>query len=613
MVLWRLLRVVWANVLRNKRSFLFSSVGLVVGVGTFTFFVALGAGIKDGVLNRIYPVNQIEVEPATVGLLGLREEVVDTASFGPGTVRTFEALGDVVAVYPKLRSKLQARLWGGRSIFGYDARTEAFFDGLDPALVTSELQAVERVAAKRERSAMRRPVPCLRDDECPLGQECGPSGACRRVEYWRRFAAPDMAVGCAREGDGRRCLAGETCLGGLCRVPCEGGCPTGEICAAVPGCATDGCRACAPVCAADGDCGSTRSCVTGSDGARSCQRLACTLERPEAQFSHRSRDGRGRVLGRCANGVPPGDPACEPSSCPPGTYCAPHSIKSAEGTCERPLPVVLSPFLIEVFNTAVASSLGLQPIDGTDALLGVQFRIQLGNSFFADDLPEDQQIVRRTEITGFSSKALDFGATFPLDVVRRINARYKGTAAAERYDTFIIETAGNEDVSALVADLEGRGFALSRKSQDARKAADVLFILTVVFSFISLVIMAVAAVNITHTFLMIVTERRHEIGIMRAVGASRADIRRIVLAEAALLGVFGGAVGELLGFAASRGVNLAARAFLGQVPFKPDDFFVYEASTLASGVLFALVFCLLGASIPARRAARLDPAVVLTS
>ena len=71
-----------------------------------------------------------------------------------------------------------------------------------------------------------------------------------------------------------------------------------------------------------------------------------------------------------------------------------------------------------------------------------------------------------------------------------------------------------------------------RLLEDARKAADLLFILTVVFSFISLVIMFVAAVNIMHTFLTLVTERRYEIGIMRAVGATRGDIRKLFLLEA---------------------------------------------------------------------------------
>ena len=114
----RVLQAVFGNIARNRRAFVLSSVGLVIGVATLTFFVHLGMGIQEGVLNRIFPVNQIEVEPKTVGIVGLREEVVDRSRLGAQLVHQFEALPDVTRVYPKLRSKFQARLWGGEALFG---------------------------------------------------------------------------------------------------------------------------------------------------------------------------------------------------------------------------------------------------------------------------------------------------------------------------------------------------------------------------------------------------------------------------------------------------------------------------------------------------------------
>ena len=87
------------------------------------------------------------------------------------------------------------------------------------------------------------------------------------------------------------------------------------------------------------------------------------------------------------------------------------------------------------------------------------------------------QMVKQAEIVGFSNKALDFGVTMPIDYVRAINARFKGRDTASLFDTFILETEGNEDVSKLLSEAEERGFSLSRKSADARKAADLLFIL----------------------------------------------------------------------------------------------------------------------------------------
>ncbi|MEC9070951.1 MAG: ABC transporter permease, partial [Myxococcota bacterium] len=368
---------------------------------------------------------------------------------------------------------------------------------------------------------------------------------------------------------------------------------------------------CLPSCTRDGDCPVTHECVRSGEEAGSCQRLPCRLDVSGAQSSDRPGDARGRVLSRCANGVSPSDPTCEPLRCPGTSYCAAHDVTTDQGACELPMPVMLSPFLIEVFNSSVASSLGFQPLDGVDALLGARFRVHLGGSYFSDSLPRKQQVVKTAEVVGFSSKALDFGLTLPLEAVRDLNTRFKGRDAARSYNTFILETSTNEDVSGLINELEARGFALSRKSQDARKAADLLFILTVVFGLISTVIMGVAAISIAHTFLMMVSERRHEIGLMRALGATRGDIRILVLAEAAAVGLFGALTGEVVSYGLSRLANLAADRLLERVPFRPDDLFQYDWRILVGAVIFAIVFAVLGALTPARRAARLDPARVL--
>jgi len=628
MSLWRTLWVVWGNIKRNRRSFVMASIGLVVGVATGTFFVALGAGVQSKVLNKIYPVNQIEVEPKTVGLMGIREQVVGQDRLGAAMVDEFKQLDDVTVVYPKLRSKLQARLWGGKSLFGYDARTEAFFDGLSAEMLHPELQAMERVADKRQRRALkkRRKLQCRKTEDCPLGQDCE-SGTCTDIEYWKRFRYREVHVPCVvdpkAETQDAFCPPGTTCNAGICRPGCGDGdaCGKGEACVVDPICregdASCG-KVCLPTCRSDGTCGEVHeSCVAATQANTAttsvCAPTRCEIDRPNQQFSDRQSDWRGRIQGVCSNGVEWGDPACEVTACPRGTYCAGRSVASVEGFCEQPIPVLLSPFLIEVFNSSVAESLGLQRLDGVDALLGFQFRLLFGDSYFTDDLPRNVQATKRAEIVGFSNKALDFGVTMPIEYVRAINARYKGKDTANQFSTFILETAGNEDVSGLIAAVQERGFELARKSQDARKAADLLFILTAVFAFISIVIAAVAAVNIANTFLMIIAERRYEIGIMRAVGATRGDIRRLIIFEAVSLGVFGGVVGELASYGLSRAVNALANEHLQVAISKPDDFFVYEPSMLAGAIGIAVLFCIVGALAPAQRAASTDPAVVLTS
>jgi ABC-type antimicrobial peptide transport system permease subunit len=112
---------------------------------------------------------------------------------------------------------------------------------------------------------------------------------------------------------------------------------------------------------------------------------------------------------------------------------------------------------------------------------------------------------------------------------------------------------------------------------------------------------------------MLISDRRREIGILRAVGATKADIRRIFLGEAAAVGAVAGAIGILLGVLASLIIDFLSRRFVPEFPFKPDSYFLFTPALLGGALVFAVIFCVLGAYLPARRAAELQPAQALTS
>ena len=83
--------------------------------------------------------------------------------------------------------------------------------------------------------------------------------------------------------------------------------------------------------------------------------------------------------------------------------------------------------------------------------------------------------------------------------------------------------------------------------------------------------MGLAAVNIAHTFFMLVYERKREIGLMRALGATRTDIRSMVLGEASFVGFTGGVLGAGLGFLASRLVDFLAEQALPDFPWLTQE------------------------------------------
>jgi len=139
-----------------------------------------------------------------------------------------------------------------------------------------------------------------------------------------------------------------------------------------------------------------------------------------------------------------------------------------------------------------------------------------------------------------------------------------------------------------------------------------VFIIRVILVSISLVIIVISAINIAHNFFMQVTERKRELGLLRAVGASRADVLFVVLGEAALIGLIAGILGVLLGVGLATIADWALGRYLPRFPYKPETWFHFKWWISASGLACAAGFAVFGGYLPARRASKMEPAQALT-
>lgn len=120
------------------------------------------------------------------------------------------------------------------------------------------------------------------------------------------------------------------------------------------------------------------------------------------------------------------------------------------------------------------------------------------------------------------------------------------------------------------------------------------------FYVLALLILVPAALGLLNTLTINILERTREIGVVRAVGGSRSQVRKVVTAEALLLGTFGAAMGVLAGVAMSYGF-ISAFAILGwNMPY------TFPVMGIIAALVVGVLLGLFASVLPARNAAKLD-------
>lgn len=122
------------------------------------------------------------------------------------------------------------------------------------------------------------------------------------------------------------------------------------------------------------------------------------------------------------------------------------------------------------------------------------------------------------------------------------------------------------------------------------------------------VALVVGALLIWNTFSILVAQRTRDLGLLRALGASRAQLGRLVLAEAVAVGLCASAAGLVIGFGAAHALLALARGTGVTVPTTSVVFRVRSAGT---GIICGVTLTIVAAFLPARRATRVSPVTAL--
>jgi putative ABC transport system permease protein len=180
-------------------------------------------------------------------------------------------------------------------------------------------------------------------------------------------------------------------------------------------------------------------------------------------------------------------------------------------------------------------------------------------------------------------------------IVTRSDGSLSDDAFAERIATVL--PAGTEAVT---------GTAVGKESSDAFEAQ--FAILGTIFTALAGIALFVGSFIIWNTFTMIVTQRSREIALLRAVGATRRQVLRNLLGEAALIGVGASALGIAIGAGVAKGLN----ALMDVLGFSvPSTSLQVLPRTVVLSLVVGTVVTVLAAVVPARRATKVLPVEAL--
>jgi putative ABC transport system permease protein len=188
----------------------------------------------------------------------------------------------------------------------------------------------------------------------------------------------------------------------------------------------------------------------------------------------------------------------------------------------------------------------------------------------------------------------------PQALLRQLSDRRTHSSATVR----VKHPKDTDEVERKIKDLGFSAFSINDALQGAKNA---FLMLDLLLGLTGSVALMVALLGIANTMVMSILERTREIGIMKAIGGSDADVRSVFLVEASLIGLVGGLFGVLLGWAVARVINFGANLYIQSQGGVPGNIFSFPWWLLLGAVVFAVLTSLIAGSIPASRAARLDP------
>lgn len=270
----------------------------------------------------------------------------------------------------------------------------------------------------------------------------------------------------------------------------------------------------------------------------------------------------------------------------------------------EPYPTLIPRKLLDLYNMAIAYPQGL-PTLSEESLLGKELTLYPNYSTFFPEFSSKNEKIK-LEVVGFSDKINLLGTTLPYKIVKDFNKKYTNTPTTKYLELFV-ETSDSSLTPQIAQQIEELGFNTQYFQKNIKEVEARFKYLSISLGTISLIILITAAIAIVSTFLATIAERTKEIGLLRALGAKKSYIKRLILTEAGIIGLIGSTVGVIIGVILSFVIDKIGLQQLEKTAFSADTLFMITPTLIILTIFFGTILSLVSAYFPARKASRINP------
>lgn len=207
---------------------------------------------------------------------------------------------------------------------------------------------------------------------------------------------------------------------------------------------------------------------------------------------------------------------------------------------------------------------------------------------------------------------LEFGRTLSkVPFFSTFDLLFRHAETQEGYSAVRVQLQEDADRTSVRRTLDGMGVYTTSFRRQYERLDTLFLILDLALAILGSIALVVAVLGVANTITMNVRERTREIGIMMAVGGNARDLQRLFVVESAALGALGGAAGLVFGGLFAWGLEGAINLYLSSLGVPSVSLFSLSLPTASAVWAGAVLVSLLAGVLPARRAARIEPAEAL--